>query len=133
MPELEPIGTAASAQSRGSRPCSSRSRNSSNRPHLHHAVSGRHLDDHSLYHASDDVLAKEERESVDDESDYAEHVAEEDDEKVEEKDGTEETSEARQGIPNERDLEAPLEKKQTTKSAKDPNLVLLAFPGTLSE
>lgn len=40
--------------------------------------------------------------------------------------GTEEVPEVRQGIPGSRDLEAgrpKLEKKQTSRSIKDPNLV----------
>lgn len=123
MPELEPIRTAASANSRVSGPRSSRSRTSSKtRPQLHHVVSGRHLDDHSTYHGNDDVSAKEEGQWVEDDSDYSEQVVKDENEKAEE-DGTEETSEVRGGILTERDLEAPLEKKQTAKSIKDPNLV----------
>ena len=118
MPELEPIKTAASASSKGVGARSSRSRNSStSRPQLQHVVSGWHLDDHSVYHSND------EHESIEDESDYSEKVVKDENEKAE-NDGIEETSEVRGGILTERDIEAPpLEKRQTSKSAKDPNLV----------
>ncbi len=84
--------------------------------------SGRHLDDHSLYHGNDDFSTKQEGEWTEDEWDYSEQVAKDENEKAEE-DGTQETSEVRGGILTERDLEAPLERKQTTKSVKDPDLV----------
>ena len=128
MSELEPIKTAASANSRRCGPRSTRSQNSSaSRPQLQHVVSGRHLDDHSLYHPHDDVSVEEEGEWVEDESDYSEQVAKDENEKAEE-DGIEETSEVRGGILTERDLEPPpLERKQTSRSVKDPNLVRLCF------
>jgi len=123
MPELKPVRTAASVDSRGSGPRSSGSRNSSkNRPQLHNVVSGRHLDDHSTYHGHDELTPKEEGQWVEDDSDYSEQVRKDENEKAEE-DGTRETSEVRGGILTERDLEAPLERKQTTKSIRDPNLV----------
>ena len=123
MPELEPIRTAASASSRRGGPGSSRSRESfTSRPQLQHVVSGRHLDDHTLYHSNDEVSGNGEAGQVEDESDYSEQFAKDENEKAEE-DGTQETSEVRGGILTERDLEAPLEKKQSTKSAKDRNLV----------
>ncbi len=130
MPELEPIKTAASANSRGGGARSPRSRNSStSRPQLQHVVSGRHLDDYSLYNGTEGEGA-----AIEDESDYSEQVAKDENEKAEE-DGIEETSEVRGGILTERDLEAPpLEKRQTSKSAKDPNLVKHPFrPNQLRE
>ena len=39
------------------------------------------------------------------------------------REGKDEVAEVRMGIPDTRDLEANLEKKQTTRSIKDPNLV----------
>ena len=128
MPELESIKTAASANSRRGGSRSTRSRNSStSRPQLQHVVSGRHLDDHSLYHPHDNVSAAEEGEWIEDESDYSEQVVKDENKEAEE-DGTEETSEVRGGILTERDLEAPpLERKQTSKSVKDPNLVRPCF------
>ena len=123
MPQLEPIQTAASANSRGE-PRSTSSRDSStSRSPFNHTVSGRHLDDHSLYHPHNDVSDKEEGEWVENESDYSEQVAKNENEKAEGT-GLEETSEVRGGILTERDLEAPpLERKQTSRSVKDPSLV----------
>ena len=124
MPELEPIKTGASAHSRASGHRSSRSRNNStSRPQLRHVFSGRHLDDHSVYHGNDDDLTQNEGgDWVEDESDFSEQVAKDENEKAEE-DGVEETSEVRGGVLTERDLEASLERKQTKKSVKDQNLV----------
>ncbi|KAL8683100.1 MAG: hypothetical protein Q9186_000914 [Xanthomendoza sp. 1 TL-2023] len=93
------------------------------RPQLSRVFSGQHLDDYSIYHGrasvqidgGDDHLA-------DEESDLAEEVAKEENKELAEK-LSEGAVEVRNGVANVRDLEVPLEKKQSSKSAKDPNLV----------
>ncbi|KAL8892891.1 MAG: hypothetical protein Q9205_005556 [Flavoplaca limonia] len=93
---------------------------SMNRPKLSKVFSGQHLDDQSTYHARDSV--SEEREDrhiaeAEAESDISEGTATEKD-KTER---SEEIADFQNGLA--RDLEAPLEKKQSSKSVKDPNLV----------
>ena len=80
---------------------------------------GQHPDDHSYYHNEAD------HESTSDETDEWEEVRHEDDERNLE-DGIEVDREVRAGIANERDLEKNdkvLERKKSSRSAKDPNLV----------
>lgn len=123
MAGLEPIPTTATTRSRPSRPQSTHSESGSGkRSQLRHDFSGQHLDDHSTYHGNDDVPDRDDEKYVEDESDYSEQVNKDENRDAEE-DGVYETSEVRGGILTERDLEAPLEKKQTTRSVRDPNLV----------
>lgn len=110
-------------------------------PQLHRIFSGHYLDDHSTYydHHHDE---RDDEEAIDDsESTSAQDTSESSDdsdgtveeaqrEKEREKAGREEEEEevpeVREGIPDERDVEAgrlPLEKKKSTRSIKDPNLV----------
>ena len=89
-----------------------------NRPKLSKVFSGQHLDDQSTYHARDSVSEeKEYRHVAEAESDISEGTATEKD-KTER---SEEIADFQNGLA--RDLEAPLEKKQSSKSIKDPNLV----------
>ena len=89
---------------------------------------GQHLDDHSLYHNRDSVLQQQQKGDLGDEqSDLSEEVPREERKELGDK-TPEEEYEVRDGIANEKDLEAPLEKRQSTKSAKDPNLVGYELP-----
>lgn len=96
--------------------------NTVNRPHLLHVYSAQHLDDVSNYHGGD-------RESKypdeDDGTQYSDELEQARGEDYDEafKRGEDEVPEVRMGVLDTRDLEANLEKKQSTKSIKDPNLV----------
>lgn len=91
---------------------------SMNRPKLSKVFSGQHLDDQSTYYARDSVSEEREDHHVAEaESDVSEGTATEKD-KTER---SEEIADFQNGLA--RDLEAPLEKKQSSKSVKDPNLV----------
>ncbi|KAL8714160.1 MAG: hypothetical protein Q9220_001889 [cf. Caloplaca sp. 1 TL-2023] len=101
------------------------------RPQISRAFTGQHLDDQSTYHNRESVVPGTEKETEiadddDDESDFSEHVREEEEKELGEH-IPEETVEIRDGVVNTRDLEAPLEKKPS-KSAKDPNLVTWEGP-----
>ncbi|KAI4191612.1 MAG: hypothetical protein LQ346_004712 [Caloplaca aetnensis] len=117
MADLEKVKTGTSSRSRPSRP------SSLNRPRISRVFTGQHLDDYSIYHGRNSG-AHEESGEEDEESDLSERVSREENEALGEK-LPEEIAEVRGGIPNVRDVEAPLERKQSTKSAKskDPNLV----------
>ncbi|KAI9875243.1 MAG: hypothetical protein M1830_008712 [Pleopsidium flavum] len=121
MAELGRSRTDTSQRSRPGRPQLSKSRPSS--PHLQRFFSAQHLDDQSLYHADHDIRDEDETSSTG--SDLSQQVTEKDDEETREQ-GRDEVDEERMGVVNERDMEAartPLEKRQTTRSVKDPNLV----------
>ncbi|KAI9819254.1 MAG: hypothetical protein M1827_007410 [Pycnora praestabilis] len=108
MPELSQTQTGTSPRSRPSRPST---------PKLPRLVSAQHLDDQPVNHhehgAKDDA----------DHTSVTSDAFTESEEFGEKEQG--ENEEVRDGIANERDLEAgpPLEEKQTTRSVKDPNLV----------
>lgn len=139
MPELEPIRTTASAHARPNRAQSfgsqsNRSRTESYRSqtrrpnaNLHRILSGQHLDDVSVYHHDHNHESDEDTDEPPSSStDLSEEVTEKEDHVDARAAGTEEVPEVRQGIPGSRDLEAgrpKLEKKQTSRSIKDPNLV----------
>jgi hypothetical protein len=125
MVELEPIRSSNSRSPRTSRPNSTRSRSQSNRtrePNLTRIYSAQHLDDQSFYHHD---WNHEEAPEVkgDDKSDETLNDGEKSPEDLEEK----EEPEDRTALANNSDLEAqgsaPLERKKTSKSIKDPNLV----------
>lgn len=108
MADLQKIETGKSSRSRPSR------RSSPDRPWISKVFTGQHLDDYSTYQSGEEY----------EESDMSERVSREENQELGEK-LPEETVEVRDGIRNVRDLEAPLEKKQSTRSikTKDPNLV----------
>lgn len=119
------LGRSRSNTSRGSRPARpqiGKSRPSS--PHLHRFFSAQHLDDQSVYHAEHDIQSEDDSSSTGYE--LSEQLTEKDDEEAQEH-GQDQVDEERMGVPNERDLEAakgpPLEKRPTSRSVKDPNLV----------
>ncbi|KAL8722560.1 MAG: hypothetical protein Q9225_000955 [Loekoesia sp. 1 TL-2023] len=112
------------AKSKGSSRSRSNSPSSLNRPRISRAFTDQHVDDQSTYHGRNSVVHDQKDGVGDEESDFTERVSREENEELGEK-LPEETVEVRDGVPNVRDLEAPLEKKQSAKSAKatDPNLV----------
>lgn len=128
----------AKARSR-SRP---RSRPGSREPPLHRLLSSQFPDDHSVYHHEDGegVHVDEDAESIhrteterrasessDSDSDSSDAVENEKDEPASPAEGEETTiQEIKGGIPNEHDVEAnppALQKKKSSRSIKDPNLV----------
>lgn len=121
MTDLRRSRSNTSGGSRTRRPQLGRPRPSS--PHLHRFFSAQHLDDQSVYHADHDIYSEDESSSTG--YDLSEQVTEKDDEETREH-GRDEIDEERMGVRNTRDLEAgrpPLEKRPTTRSVKDPNLV----------
>lgn len=84
--------------------------------------SAQHLDDNSDYHGGDHDSRLVDEDNNSEYSDESEQVRNEDyDEAARE--GLDEVSEVRGGVLSVRDLEASLEKRQSTRSIKDPNLV----------
>ena len=107
------IGSAAVSRQNTKSTRNSSPRRASSRNAIDRIYSVRYLDDNSLYHGRfhDDHCA--------DDSDYDE----EDSEDVKRSD-MEGLGEVRDGMKDEKDLEAPpLSKKSTTRSKKDPNIV----------
>ena len=121
MADLEKSRTKGSNRSRPNTP------SNPDRPQISRVFTGQHLDDHSTYHGRDSRIVNNDDSIGDEESDLSERVSREENEELGEKLPSE-TVEVRNGVANVRDLEAPLEKKQSSKSAKakDPNLVSIA-------
>lgn len=93
------------------------------RPGLSKVFSGHHLDDQSTYHARDSVSEKwEHHRTADEESDLSGETADDEDKEARGQ-PFEETVESQNAAAALRDPEAPLGKKQSTKSVKDPDLV----------
>ncbi|KAL8759658.1 MAG: hypothetical protein Q9199_000619 [Rusavskia elegans] len=93
------------------------------RPELSKVFSSYHLDDQSTYYARDSLSEpREDHCTADEESDLSESTVKEEDKEAR---GLpfEDTAASNHGSANPYDLEAPIEKKQSSKSAKDPNLV----------
>ncbi|KAI9733423.1 MAG: hypothetical protein M1834_003507 [Cirrosporium novae-zelandiae] len=87
---------------------------------LHRMYSGQYLDDQSVYIGQLDPDETDSQHG----SDISEDLREKDDEEAVEE-GQDKIFEVRDGIPNERDLEAQpkLEKSRSSKSARDPNII----------
>ena len=92
------------------------------RPDTQHVFSAQHLDDVSHYHGGDQDSNYQDNDIETDYSDEHEQGTNEDYDEAARK-GEDEVPEVRMGIRDARDLEANLEKKPTTRSIKDPNLV----------
>ena len=125
MVELAPIRPSASAPSRPIRANSAHSNGSrSTKPGLTRVHTAQHLDDTSVYHHYNESES-------DDDGGTSEDLQPEDDEEAR-KEGLAVQSEERMGVSGERDLEAgdtTLEKKKSSRSIKDPNLVTWNGPG----
>ena len=96
--------------------------NTARRPDIQRIYSAQHLDDVSHYHGGDHDSNCHDNDIETVYSDEHDQVAEEDYDEAARK-GEDEVPEVRMGIRDVRDLEANLEKKPTTRSIKDPNLV----------
>ena len=92
------------------------------RPGIQHVFSAQHLDDVSHYHGGGHDSKYQDNDTGTEYSDEHEQVTNEDYDEAASK-GEDEIPEVRMGIPDARDLEENLEKKPTTRSIKDPNLV----------
>ena len=92
------------------------------RPNIQHVFSAQHLDDVSHYHGGDHHSDYQDIDIQTEYSDEHEQATSEDYDEAARK-GEDEEPEVRMGIRDVRDLEANLEKKPTTRSIKDPNLV----------
>ena len=89
-----------------------------NRPSIQHVFSAQHLDDISHYHGGEHDSKHQDQDNETEYSDELEHDNEDFDEAA--RKGEDEVPQLRLDA---RDLEANLEKKPTTRSIKDPNLV----------
>ena len=96
--------------------------NPARRPEIQHVFSAQHLDDISNYYGGDHDSKYQDDDIETEYSDEHEQVTDEDYDEAARK-GEDEVPEVRMGIRDARDLEANLEKKPTTRSIKDPNLV----------
>ncbi|CAF9903865.1 MAG: hypothetical protein ALECFALPRED_003017 [Alectoria fallacina] len=122
MPELQPSHSAPTPSSGPRARLPRRQSDSASSLHLQPVFSAQHLDDVSDYHDGDHQSKHHDADNDTDYSSELEHVRNDDyDEAARE--GKDEVAEVRMGILDTRDLEANLEKKQTTRSIKDPNLV----------
>ena len=112
---------------RTNRTCSTNSEvNRPARAPLERVYTAQHLDDQSIYHP--DHIDSFEDDTT--EADNSEILSEEEDEEAREK-GIEEETEVRMGVMNEKDVEkgdTALEKKKSTRSTRDPNLVTWKGP-----
>lgn len=122
MPELDSSRSAPTPSS-GLATRLTRSRTSdASRPRLERFFSAQHLDDVSIYHGGDhDSIYHND----DNGSEYVDELEQVRNQGYDEalKKGEDEVPEVRMGISDTRDLEANLEKKQSKRSIKDPNLV----------
>ena len=129
MSQLEQIKTNPSTRQARSRSNSTPSEASAHQPRLSRVFSAQHIDDSSYYHDHADRQSEQSEGTPAERSDFSEKVAIEDG--LGAGDDVAECSEIREGIATERDLEAPLEKTKSARSARDPNLVGTAKVGRL--
>ena len=126
MPESGPSRSAPNPTSApGTELTRSRSNNAS-QPHLERLYSAQHLDDVSIYHSGDHESNYDDDDNETKDIDELEQVRNQDYDEASEK-GEDEVPEVRMGISDTRDLEPNLEKKQSRRSIKDPNLVRANF------
>lgn len=122
MPELKPSNSPSIPSSGPGAQLPRGLSDTASRPNIPHVFSAQHLDDVSNYHGGDFEAEHQDEDIETEYSDELEQVRDEDyDEAARE--GKEEVPEVRMGVLDVRDLEANLEKKQSTRSIKDPNLV----------
>ena len=130
MPALEPSRSAPVTIAQSIPILSSLTRSHSSRPpKLSRVLAAQHLDDVSNYHSDDHGPQSYGEDTSTEGSDASEKVRQEDYEEARGR-GQEQVPEVRMGVRDTGDLEANnLEKKQSTKSIQDPNLVTqnLAF------
>ncbi|KAL9005767.1 MAG: hypothetical protein Q9188_001479 [Gyalolechia gomerana] len=122
MAELQKANSEGNPRSRPS------SLSSPNRPQISRILTGQHLDDLSTYHGRESVFHSTGNGIGDEASDISERVSREENEGLGEK-LPEEAVEVRNEVANVRDLEAPLEKKPSAKTAKAKDLNLVTWDG----
>lgn len=91
-------------------------------PRLQHVFSAQHLDDVSNYHGGDHDSTDRDGDNETEYSEGSENVKNDDLEQAVSH-GQEQNPELRTGVYKTRDIDPKLEKKETTRSIKDPNLV----------
>lgn len=121
MSQIEPIKTNTS-NCRRSRSKSAHSEASARPPYLSRVFSAQHFDDHSHYHSDEEKHGQQIDRTSTEDSDISEKVDKEEERENGGNNGDDFT-ETREGVVNERDVEAPLEKIKSSRSIKDPNLV----------
>ena len=123
MPQLESSRSAPTPSS-GPPTRLTRSRsNAASRPRPERFFSAQHLDDVSIYHGHDhDSNYHDDEDNESGYTDELEQVRNQDYDEALRK-GEDEVPEVRMGVSDTRYLEANLEKKQSKRSIKDPNLV----------
>lgn len=124
MPDLKPSPSESTPSSTPRAQLRRGRSNTTSRPDLQRVFSAQHLDDVSNYHGGDHESKYRDGDDETEYSDELEQVRNEDYDEAA-RNGEAEVSEVRMGVPDVRDLEANLEKKQTTRSIKDPNLVCI--------
>ena len=93
----------------------------SNQPRLSGVFTGQHLDDQSHYQKERGETAREGQ--TGESQSYALVDLENEIDRASQSTSAEEPTENREGIVNEHDVEAPLEKARSSRSVKDPDLV----------
>jgi len=122
MSQLEEIKSNASTRKTRSRSQPAHSEASARPPRLSRVFSAQHIDDHSHYHSYDEHHGQQSEPTSSDDSDFADQIEHEDDREAGDSVGDEYT-EIRDGVANEQDVEAALEKTKSSRTIKDPNLV----------
>lgn len=124
MPDLKPSRSEPTPNSTPRAQLPRGRSNTTSRPDLLRVFSAQHLDDVSNYHGGDHESKFQDGDDGTEYSDELEQVRNQDYDEAA-RNGEAEVSEVRMGVADTRDLEANLEKKETTRSIKDPNLVRL--------
>ena len=122
MPDSHPSPSAPTPNSRPGARLQPGTSDTASRPHLSHVFSAQHLDDVSHYHGGDHDSIYQDHDNETEYSDELEQVKNEDYDEAAKK-GQDEVPGLHMGVLDTRDLEANLEKKPTSRSIKDPNLV----------
>ena len=126
MPQSGPIRSAPTPVSKPSAQPHRAGSYKARAPTLQPVFSAQHLDDVSNYHDGDHNAPHNDQDNDTESSDESEKVWDKDNDDAA-KEGEDEVPGSRRGVPDARDLEANLEKKQSKRSSKrsikDPNLV----------
>ena len=120
MPPLEPRTLARGSHNTTSRPQYVISSMDSDPPRLSRVLIGQHLDDQSHYQERGEAVGEG---RVDKLQSYTLNKPDNGNDAVSQSTIAEEHTENGQGIVNEHDVEAPLEKARSSRSVKDPDLV----------
>jgi len=122
MSQLGEIKANTSTRKTRSRSQPATSKASARPPRLSRVFSAQHFDDHSHYHSYGEHHSQQSEPTSRDDSEFVEKVEYEDDREAGDS-AEDDYVETRDGVFNEGDVEAPLEKTKSARSVKDPNLV----------